>query len=85
LEQLKTALSRPDLSTVHDAYSQFVVHIDDGVSETLNFEIGGQPRSVALVNPWPTDSGNIENYPPALVNLLLEIAEARRLFDASVR
>jgi hypothetical protein len=73
------------LSTVHDVYSQFVVQIDDGVSETLNFEIGGQQRSVALVNPRPTDSGNIENYPPALIDLLLQVAEARRLFDASVR
>ena len=85
LEQLKTALNQPDLSAVKDVYPQFVIEVDSGVSETIDFQIGGEQRSVALVNPRPTDSRNKTNYPPALINLLLQITEIRQRFDESVR
>ena len=85
LEQLKTALNQPDLSAVKGVYPQFVIEVDSGVSETINFQIGGEQRSVALVNPYPTDSRNKANYPPALINLLVQITEIRQHFDASVR
>jgi hypothetical protein len=85
LEQLKTALNQLYLSTVKDVYPQFVIETDSGVSETINFQIGGTQRGVALVNPRPTDSRNKENYPPALINVLLQITEIRQRFDANVR
>jgi len=82
LNQLKTALNQLHWSTAKDAYPQYVIERDSGVFETINFEVGGTPRSVSLVNPEPTDPRNKANYPPALINLLLQITEVRRRLDA---
>jgi len=85
LEQLKTALNQLHWSTAKDVYPQYVIGKDSGVFETINFEVGGTRRSVSLINPQPTDPRNKANYPPALINLLLQMAEVRQRLDANVR
>jgi len=77
-DQLKTALKQSELLTLHETYPQFVIGVDSGVFETIKFEVGGQQKSVALVNPDPTHPQNKANYPASLINLLVEIERARQ-------
>lgn len=85
LAELRAVLSEPELSKVKESYPQFVIYIDSSSFQRVSFEHDGIPQTVDLINPDPTDTRNIANYPTALIRLLVEVQKIRQHLDASVK
>jgi hypothetical protein len=70
--RLKMLLSQSALMDLRDKYPPYVTYQDTWEDSSISFGLERVKR-IALTNPDPTEPENIANYPPALLNLLVEV------------